>query len=201
VSDPNRVDESLSAELGALRSALLEARAPDDELALLAAARARAVIRGPSAVRPSILAAARARVARARRPLAVAAAAIAAVVALAVLGLLRPERDEGAAQSERVAASLHAPSAAAATPAIGAPEVRLAFRPISFSRGLSTAESYSVVRVRLELATIAPGGAPSGAIEADLLVGEDGLARAIRFDSADTLPVYAAFGPTSGERR
>jgi hypothetical protein len=87
----------------------------------------------------------------------------------------------------------------------GAPEppsVRSAFRPISFPRSLSTAETYSVVRVRLELATSAPGaGAPSAAIEADLLVGEDGLARAIRFDSADTLPVYAASSATSGERR
>jgi hypothetical protein len=55
--------------------------------------------------------------------------------------------------------------------------------------------------VRLELATTAAGAAPSAAIEADLLVGEDGLARAIRFDSADTLPVYAASRPASGERR
>ena len=205
MSDPIRDAESLSAELSALRAALREVRAPDDESALLIAARARTAVsvatRGPRDVRPTILAAARARVAQARRPLALAAAAAVALAAV-TLGFLHGERAQRAAPSDQVAATSRAPTAASATPvAAGAPEVRPAFRPISFSRGLSTAESYSVVRVRLELANSAPGSAPSAAIEADLLIGEDGLARAIRFDSADTLPVYAASGPTSGERR
>jgi hypothetical protein len=202
VSDPTRDEESLSAELSALRSALREVQAPDDEPALRSAMRARAatrsVTRGPGAVRPTLFAVARARVAQARRPLALAAAG--AIAAVALLGVLRVER---AQRAERAAASARATGAATAMPAtVGTPDVRPAFRPISFSRGLSPAESYSVVRVRLELATNAPGAAaPSAAIEADLLVGEDGLARAIRFDSADTLPVYAAFKPAGGERR
>ena len=55
------------------------------------------------------------------------------------------------------------------------------------SPGLSSAASYSVVRVRIPLSAFAlvPGTEDSGTIEAELLVGEDGLARAIRFDEAD----------------
>jgi len=212
MSDPIRDEESLSADLGALRSALLEVRAPDDEAPLLSAARARAAARtaarGPSAVRPTILG--RARVANPRRALALAAAAavagVAVLVAVRAEWLLRAERAERARQAEhaeRAAASPRARDAGAAAPvAAGALDARPAFRPIAFSRGLSTSESYSVVRVRLELAS-SPlgGGAPNASIEADLLVGEDGLAHAIRFDGADTLPVYAASGPVSGERR
>jgi hypothetical protein len=104
---------------------------------------------------------------------------------------------EQSAASSRAAADPTAMSAAVATP-----DPRSAFRPIAFSRSLSTAESYSVVRVRIELASSAPrAGAPNASIEADLLIGEDGLAHAIRFDSADTLPVYAVSRPDSGERR
>jgi len=212
VSDPIRHEESLSADLGALRSALLEVRAPDDEAALLSAARARAVARAaidaPSAVRPPILG--RVRIAHRTRALALAAAAVVAGVAVLVavraewlLRAERAERAQRAERAERVAASPRASDAVAAAPVTaGALDVRQAFRPIAFSRGLSASESYSVVRVRLELAS-SPLGArgPNASIEADLLVGEDGLAHAIRFDSADTLPVYAAPGPLSGERR
>ncbi len=214
MSDPIRDEESLSGELGALRSALLEVRAPDDETALLSAAGARAVARAathePSEARPTIVGLAR--VAHPRRALAFALAAAAAVAGIVVLVALRAEwtlraeraeRAEQVEQAARVAASSRANDAATAVrAAAGAPDVRPAFRPIAFSRGLSTSESYSVVRVRIELVSSAPGaGAPNASIEADLLVGEDGLAHAIRFDSADTLPVYAAVGSVSGERR
>ena len=212
MSDPIRHEESLSADLGALRSALLEVRAPDDEAALLSAARARAGARaatdGPSAVRPPTLG--RVRIAHRTRALALAAAAVVAGVAVLVavraewlLRAERAERAQRAERAERVAASPRASDAVAAAPVTaGALDARQAFRPIAFSRGLSASESYSVVRVRLELAS-SPLGArgPNASIEADLLVGEDGLAHAIRFDSADTLPVYAAPGPLSGERR
>jgi anti-sigma-K factor RskA len=62
-----------------------------------------------------------------------------------------------------------------------------AFQPLSNSPRLSPASSYSVVRVRIPLSAFAliPGTEDSGSIEADLLVGEDGLARAIRFDETD----------------
>jgi hypothetical protein len=199
VSDATRDEESLSAELGGLRSALREVRAPDDEPVLRRAARARAAVRAaaraPNAARQSVFAPARARVVRMRRPLVVAAAmaAVVAVVAVA-LRVERADRIEPAAAPSRAAESARSvPAAQGVSPM---------FRPISFPRSLSSAESYSVVRVRLELATSAPGAsAPNAAIEADLLIGEDGLARAIRFDSADTLPVYAAPELASGERR
>ena len=206
MSDPIRDEESLSAGLGALRSALLEVRAPDEETALLSAA-----AHGPSEARPTIVGR-RARVARPRRALAFALAAAAAVAGVAVLVALRADwtqraervqRAEQVEQAAHVAASSKAGDAVTAAPAAArAPDVRPAFRPIAFSRGLSASESYSVVRVRIELVSSAPGArAPNASIEADLLVGEDGLAHAIRFDSADTLPVYAAVSSGSGERR
>ena len=213
MSDSIRDEESLSAELSALRSALREVRAPDDELALRSATSARrAAVPGPvprpTVPRQTIVAAARAHAMRVRRSLAVAAAAAVVIAAVAVaVRVARVERVERAARAEGAQRAGAAPRATepvmAAPPATPEPpSMRPAFRPVSFSRSLSTAETYSVVRVRLELATSAPGaGAPGAAIEADLLVGEDGLARAIRFDSADTLPVYAASSAASGERR
>ena len=201
MNDPIHDQASLSAELSALRSALRDVRAPDVEPALLTAARAGAAAHAsvpePSPMRRPTLATGLARTLRMRPKLALAAAATIAAVAVLVGGL-RAERAERAAAASRAAESLMAASAAAANPA----DVRPAFRPISFPRRLSSAESYSVVRVRLELAASAPGaGVPTAAIEADLLIGEDGLARAIRFDSADTLPVYAAARSANGERR
>lgn len=69
-----------------------------------------------------------------------------------------------------------------------------AFQPLLNSPRLSPASSYSVVRVRIPLSAFAlvPGTEESGTIEADLLVGEDGLARAIRFDEADASLVSVA---------
>ena len=60
--------------------------------------------------------------------------------------------------------------------------------------GLSPSSSYSVVRVRIPLSAFArrAGHGADGTIEADLLVGEDGLARAIRFNEADALLVSVA---------
>ena len=220
MSDSIRHEDSLSSELSALRSALGEVEAPDDEAALRRAANLRAAqhevrreTREPIAGRPAVPAAevflaARARAGRARRRLVLAAAAAAA--GLVAVGVLVAERAERAVSSSSLAqteqAGRHAAprvtDATTATTTAPLPSARAAFRPISFTRGLSPAESYSVVRVRLELAsTTLRAGAPNAAIEADLLVGEDGLARAIRFDSADTLPVYTAFGPPNGERR
>jgi hypothetical protein len=50
------------------------------------------------------------------------------------------------------------------------------------------------VRVRIPLSAFAviPGTQQDASIEADLLVGEDGLARAIRFNEADALRVSVA---------
>ena len=75
-----------------------------------------------------------------------------------------------------------------------APSTVAAFQPLLNSPGLSPSSSYSVVRVRIPLAAFAavPGTAQGGTIEADLLVGEDGLAHAIRFNEADALLVSVA---------
>jgi hypothetical protein len=68
-----------------------------------------------------------------------------------------------------------------------------AFQPLLSAPGLSS-PSYSVVRVRIPLSALAlvPGTEQDGTIEADLLVGEDGLARAIRFNESDALLVSTA---------
>jgi hypothetical protein len=68
------------------------------------------------------------------------------------------------------------------------------FQPLSSSPGFAPASAYSVVRVRIPLSAFAlvPGTEQDGTVEADLLVGEDGLARAIRFNEADALLVSVA---------
>ena len=54
--------------------------------------------------------------------------------------------------------------------------------------------AYSVVRVRIPLSSLAllPDATADGMIEADLLVGEDGLARGIRFNGPGALLVSKA---------
>jgi hypothetical protein len=48
------------------------------------------------------------------------------------------------------------------------------------------------VRIPLSALALVPGTEQDGTIEADLLVGDDGLARAIRFNEADALRVATA---------
>ena len=86
----------------------------------------------------------------------------------------------------------HVPVAAAAQPQPRAHPVS-AFQPLLNAPGLSSS-SYSVVRVRIPLSAFAvvPGVQQDGTIEADLLVGEDGFARGIRFPEADSLLVSTA---------
>ena len=112
--------------------------------------------------------------------------AAAAAVVLAVGGVLAAValRGDGTA-------SVLVPVVAEA-PATPAP-VR-AFQPLPNSPSLSPSSSYNVVRVRIPLSAFAvvPGTEQGGSIEADLLVGEDGLARAIRFNEADALLVSVA---------
>jgi hypothetical protein len=190
MSEDQRDDSALQADLASLRASLREVRAPDGaEDALLAAYRARVAARAPEPRAVRAVAGARPRW-RARLPLALAATvALVAVAALLALRGERAERGEALSAAREVAAPIGRPA-------------QNAFRPLAFARGVSATESYSVLRVRLRLPTSAPGvGAPpDAAIEADLLVGEDGLARAIRFDEADTLFV-STIAPESGERR
>jgi hypothetical protein len=117
-----------------------------------------------------------------RLPLAAAAAVVLAVGAALAAVVLRGDSDSPVLVSAREAD--RAPEAA---------EPISAFQPLLSSPGLPSA-SYSVVRVRIPLSAFAvvPGTAQEGTIEADLLVGEDGLARAIRFDEADVARVSVA---------
>jgi hypothetical protein len=63
-----------------------------------------------------------------------------------------------------------------------------------YSPAFSPSASYSVVRVRIPLSSFAlvQGSELDGTVEADLLVGEDGIARGIRFNETDTLFVSQA---------
>jgi hypothetical protein len=167
-------DSALTSDLAALRAALRDVRAPaDGEVAL----RAALWVRRQAAHTPP-------RARHRARAVALAAAAALGAVALAALltraGLWDARERDGAAGAPAAVASV--------APAAAAP-----FQPLAFTPALSASQSYSVVRVRIPLAALAPGHvAPADAtIEADLLVGEDGLARGIRFDRADTLFVAA----------
>lgn len=164
--DPHR----LEAELAQLRAALrAEPVPPPDESALRAAFRAKQREREQ-------VAAAAVGLGNWRVHLAAAAAVfatVAAVVWVVTFGVERPAP---------VPALVMEPPAAQAAPAAVA-----AFQPLLNSPGLSPSGSYSVVRVRIPLSSLAlvPGTEQGGSIEADLLVGEDGLARGIRFNPAD----------------
>ena len=166
--------QSLPADLAQLRAALraVEAPAPDDS-ALRAqfreAARQRAHDRAASHGGGSW-----------RLPLAAAAAVVLAVgVALGAL-VLRVQRP--------------APETLAAAGPEAAPAAVGAFQPLLNAPRLSPSSSYSVVRVRIPLSAFAvvPGTVQDGTVEAELLVGEDGLARGIRFDEADAALVSVA---------
>ena len=165
----------LQGDLAQLREALRSVEAPEiDEAALRARFRNAAELRAMNAT------AKRAGGTR-RYPLAAAAAVALAVGAALTAVVLRSER------TSSPPATAAAESAEAPAPSISA------FQPLLNSPQLPSS-SYSVVRVRIPLAAFAvvPGTAQGGTIEADLLVGEDGLARAIRFNEADALLVSVA---------
>jgi hypothetical protein len=117
--------------------------------------------------------------ARTRRYWALAAA-VSSVALGGVVGL--------ALMTERHTAAPPAPIAAAAPTAVAA------FQPLWYSPEVVSGAAYSVVRVRVPLSSLAllPDGAADGMIEADLLVGEDGLARGIRFNGPGALLVSKA---------
>ena len=174
MSDTQRDAARLQVELSQLRAALRTLQAPaPDEAALRAQFRDAAGRRAQTAVT-----AARGTGSR-RMHFAAAAVVVLAVGAALAAVLLRVERP------------IPAPVAAEASP----PELlpASAFQPLLNSPGLSSS-SYSVVRVRIPLSAFAvvPGAQQDGMIEADLLVGEDGLARGIRFPEADALLVSTA---------
>jgi hypothetical protein len=166
----------LQPELAQLRAALRAVEAPEvDEAALRARFRDMQQRRAHNAVA--------ARAGRSSRfPLAAAAAVVLALGGILAAVVLRGERAD----------SLLVPVAAETPVAVAAPVS--AFQPLPNSPSLSPSSSYNVVRVRIPLSAFAvvPGTQQGGSIEADLLVGEDGLARAIRFNEADALLVSVA---------
>jgi len=117
-----------------------------------------------------------------RLPLAAAAAVVLALGGILAAVVMRAEPT----------ASVLVPVAAVQPEAASA--AVSAFQPLQNSPSLSPSSSYNVVRVRIPLSAFAvvPGTQQGGSIEADLLVGEDGLARAIRFNEADALLVSVA---------
>ena len=167
-------DARLQTELGQLRAALRAVQAPaPDEAAL------RAQFRDAAAQRARTAAAAVQGMGSWRIHFAAAAVVVLAVGAALAAVLLRVER----------------PVLPPVAEAISQPEPLpiSAFQPLLNSPGLSSS-SYNVVRVRIPLSAFAvvPGTQPDGMVEADLLVGEDGLARGIRFPEADPLLVSTA---------
>jgi hypothetical protein len=172
MSDTPRDASRLQSELAQLRAALSEVEAPaPDEAALRARFReAQQRTRAQHAERAG---------GSWRLPLAAAAAVVLVVGSVLAAVMLRGER------SAPVTAAVEAPAVA--------PTAVSAFQPLSSSPGL-TSSSYSVVRVRIPLSAFAvvPGTEQDGSVEADLLVGEDGLARAIRFNKADALRLSVA---------
>jgi hypothetical protein len=171
MSDTQREAARLQADVAQLRAVLRTVQAPPaDEAALRAqfrAARQRAqtAARGAGSWRVHLAAA------------AVVVLAVGAVLASVLLRVERPEP----------------PPVASETPSI-APLAAGAFQPLLNAPGVSPSLSYSVVRVRIPVSAFAlvPGSQDDGTIEADLLVGEDGVARAIRFTGADTMLVSVA---------
>jgi hypothetical protein len=166
-------DNRLQAELAQLRAALRDVEAPTADDAAL-----RALFREAQRRRAQTVAGERAGGSR-RLPLAAAAAVVLAVGGAFAAVVLRGER------AARVPVAVEAPATA--------PSAVNAFQPLLRSPGFSSS-SYSVVRVRIPLSAFAvvPGTEQDGSIEADLLVGEDGLARAIRFNEADALLLSVA---------
>ena len=173
MSDRER-DVRMQTDLAQLRAALRTVAAPPvDEAALRAQFREAAQRARSAAAASGLTGAWRMHVAAA----AVVVLALGAVLAAVLLRVEQPTPTPLAGQppqAEAVAIS--------------------AFQPLLNSPKLSPAASYSVVRVRIPLSAFAlvPGTEESGTVEADLLVGEDGLARAIRFNEADASLVSVA---------
>jgi hypothetical protein len=108
-----------------------------------------------------------------------------AVAAIVVVGLDRSATESAATQATRATADAAIRDSSVAVTA-GEFPAAAAFQPLLYSPGISPAQAYNVVRVRIPLTSLVGYGAPiDGMIEADLLVGEDGLPTGIRFDTAD----------------
>jgi hypothetical protein len=174
MSDAQRDSGRLQTDLVQLRAALATVEPPPPDEAKL-----RARFREAAKRRAQTTAVAVSGARSWRMHLAAAAVVVLAIGAVVTAVVLRVERPT------------EAPLAAEASQPDLTPVS--AFQPLLNSPGLSSS-SYSVVRVRIPLSAFAlvPGTHEDGLIEADLLVGEDGLARGIRFPEADAMLVSVA---------
>jgi hypothetical protein len=164
MSDVRPIIHPLDSELAQLRAALRSVEAPSiDEADIRAAFRDAMSARAEAAGRL-----------RSARRIRVAVAAGFLVGVAGVLAVL--------VDGERAPPAPSQAAAPSATPFFVEP-----FQPLQSAPRLLPAASYSVVRVRIPVSAFAmvPGSEDGGTIEADLLVGEDGLARGIRFIEAD----------------
>lgn len=180
--------EGLDADLRRLRETLRERPAPMfDEAAARRAFRAR----GAATWRAR-------RGSAGRVPLWISAAALAS--SLATAAWVAWPRAGGAPLPEPSAVPRGAPAAPlpqAQTQVAGSRAPQFAeprpapvvFQPLPYGSTLSPTASYSVIRVRIPLSSLVAGAGVDGVVEADLLVGEDGRASAIRFADEHTLLV------------
>lgn len=161
-----RAQQALGVELAALRRALEELPLPTDEAPLLTAYRATVAKRGQHR----------------RRRLRQVAGAAAGAAAVALSAGLWLGSSEPPAPVPPAAGTM-----AAVTPA-AEPAV---FRALPYAAAPSPYLSYSVVRVRIPWPALAGNDvAPADeTVEADVLIGEDGLISAIRFDRTGTVLV------------
>lgn len=176
VASDMRAQEDLTRRLAALRDAVrVPKSAVVDDERLLEAFRAAHARRATSRR-------------RFRRGLGAAGIA-ASVAAIAVVGMLHRVDDGGRAGAPAASASDRAVDASAEQgPALAV------FHALPFSPGVSPGASYSVVRVRIPVSSFPVVHAiePYTSVEADILLGPDGIPAAIRFVDPEEVFVTAA---------
>jgi hypothetical protein len=194
MSEWNKDGEAeLDGAITRLRNALGELRASTDgEHELRAACRAqRAVLSRQASGAASITEhrdrshpPARARAGSRRRAIFAAGALAASIVVAAVVLIGLDRIDDNAARTTALTAET---PEALVNSGVSGISATAAFQPLLYAPGISPAQAYTVVRVRIPLTSLVGYDAPiDGMIEADLLVGEDGLPTGIRFDTVDT---------------
>ena len=119
-----------------------------------------------------------------------AAGIAAAAAAIAIVAALRPFDTGKPAGTPATAASGSLP----AGDSEDGPGSAAVFHALPFSPGVSPGASYSVVRVHIPVASfpVVYAAEPDASVEADILLGPDGIPAAIRFIHPDQVFVTAA---------
>lgn len=201
VASLHRSQRALTEDLAALRGALRELPAPElsaDALHWAFRAHAAASRRGTRQRRTRT----RLRAAGAAVLLAGVAAVLLALQPLPWSGRAEPDRVETSVAERPEASADKAADLEAASTAAGSSGAYYAFQPLPYAPPPSPSDAYSVVRVRIPLESIAiPRSADlRGVLEAEILIGEDGLAHGIRFTNPEPLLVSNDFD-SPGETR